>query len=63
MYRLFFLAKKVDDMKTLLIHKNVFSKRQIEVIRAYSKNKDRFSNWKREMGMSFSKPYELQYIS
>ena len=63
MYRLFFLARKVDDMKTLLMHKNVFSKRQIEVIRAYSKNKDRFSSWKREMGMSFSKPYELQYIS
>lgn len=63
MYRLFFLARKVDDMKTLLIHKNVFSKRQIEVIRAYSKNKDRFSSWRREMGMSFSKPYELQYIS
>ena len=63
MYRLFFLARKYDDVRRLLTCKNIFGKRQMDVIREYAKNESRFKDWKRELGMNFSKPYEYQYLS
>lgn len=63
MYRLFFLARKLEDVRRLMSQKTIFSKRQLEVIREYSKNDERFKDWKKNIGMSFSKPIELQYMS
>lgn len=66
MYRLFYQAKKYDEIKRLStmisVHREVFSKRQMDVVREYARSNRRFSDWRREMGMSFSKPYELQYM-
>lgn len=62
LYRLFFLARKQDDMRRLSLSKGIFSKRQMDVIREYGKNENRFKEWKREFGMSFTKPYE-RYMS
>lgn len=62
MYRLFFLARKQDEMRRLLTTKGIFSKRQLDVIREYGKTENRFKDWKREFGMSFTKPYE-RYMS
>lgn len=63
MYRSFFLARKLEDVRRLMLQKSIFSKRQLEVIREYSKNDERFKDWKKNIGMSFSKPIELQYMS
>ena len=62
LYRLFFLARKQDDMRRLSLSKGIFSKRQMDVIREYGKTENRFKDWKREFGMSFTKPYE-KYMS
>ncbi|MCD8297957.1 MAG: hypothetical protein LUC88_10330 [Prevotella sp.] len=62
MYRLFFLAKKCEDMGRLQICKNIFSNRQLNVIREYGKSEKRFKEWKFKMGMSFTKPYENMYL-
>ncbi|MCC8118175.1 MAG: hypothetical protein LIP09_05415 [Bacteroidales bacterium] len=63
MYRIFLRARKLDDIRRLTSINNVFSRRQMAVIKGYAKNKEQFQDWKREMGMSFSKPYEKQFLS
>ena len=62
LYRLFFLARKQDDMRRLYLSKGIFSKRQLDIIREYGRTEKRFKDWKREFGMSFTKPYE-RYMS
>lgn len=63
MYQNFFMARKLADVQHLLWFKGLFGKRQIRVIEEYSLNEKRFDDWRKEMGMSFSKPYELRHIT
>lgn len=63
MYQNFFMARKVADVQHLLWFKGVFGKRQIKVIEGYAFSDKQFSDWRKELGMSFSKPYERRYIS
>ena len=61
-YSNFFKARRVGDVQHMLWFKSFFSKQQVKVIVEYASSDMRFNSWRREMGMSFSKPYELNYI-
>ena len=65
-YKVFFAAGSLADIIRLTNKekgKDSFSTQQWKVIlRGYGQNNDTFVNWKREMGMSFSKPYTNSYL-
>lgn len=64
-YRLFFKASLQIDINGLKKYKEYFSMGQKKVIWGTGKGDGyacKFENWYKEFGMSFSKPYELNYL-